>query len=223
MKRIIFLSSVLAVLALGQSCNCSPDAKLGDGGDDVEDAGDNLADAGTGDDAGAQLDGGADDAGVDVDAGVSDAGCVVGSAMSAARPDSLDLFGIVSYYADGGVLPSGHYQVQYEDGCMKYSGSQGWTIHAYADGAIAAWWLVGETSAQRIAVPPGTVGYYTTNGAFATFDECVAANLLLSPVEFDFDGGVIGVWLLDSNYPDNLAGVDGRNPKWKLTRQGACQ
>lgn len=43
-----------------------------------------------------------------------------------------------------------------------------------------------------------------------------------APVDFDFAGGKLGVWLLDSNYGDNLAGEGDRNPKWKLTLLGDC-
>lgn len=156
------------------------------------------------------------------DAGTDpDAGCAFGTASSLATPGNLDLFGTIAYFGDGGALPAGSYRVQYVDGCMKYSSSQDWTIHAYASGS-SGWWLVGATSAQQYLMPPGTVGYASSNGAFAAFADCVAANLLLPPTDFEFDGGVLGVWLQDSPYSDNLAGEDGRNPAWKLTRRGAC-
>jgi hypothetical protein len=46
---------------------------------------------------------------------------------------------------------------------------------------------------------------------------------LLPPIEFDFEGGPLGIWLADSNYGDNLSGVGGRNPSWKLTLlSGSC-
>jgi hypothetical protein len=104
---------------------------------------------------------------------------------------------------------------------MKYGGAQGWTIHAYASGSIA-WWLVGANSSIQYLMPPGTVGYDSSNGAYVQFADCVAANLLLPPVEFDFDGGVLGVWLQDSPYSDNLSGEGGRNPAWQLSRLGGC-
>ncbi len=69
---------------------------------------------------------------------------------------------------------------------------------------------------------PGTVGFLVGSGGFATFDECVAANQLVAPIEFAFDGGPIGVWLEDYPYTDNLAGMNGRNPKWDLTLLGDC-
>jgi hypothetical protein len=148
--------------------------------------------------------------------------CDFGSAGSFATQTQLDLFGSIVYFSDGASLPAGRYRLSYVDGCMKYAGDQGWTIHAYAGGASAAWWIVGDTSAARITVPPGTVGYSTAAGAFTNFDDCVAANTALGPTEFDFEGGKLGVWLLDSNYGDNLAGVGGRNPRWQLTLLGAC-
>jgi hypothetical protein len=134
----------------------------------------------------------------------------------------LDLFGQVAYFVDGGSLGRGKYRVTYVDGCMKYSNSgQDWTIHAYASGSNA-WWLVGATTSEKVVMPPGTVGFAASNGAFAQFADCVTANRALAPVEFDFDGGALGVWLQDSPYSDNLSGEMGRNPVWSLAKLGAC-
>jgi hypothetical protein len=130
-----------------------------------------------------------------------------------------DVFGQVDYFAGGSSLPAGRYRVTYVDGCMKYSGGQGWTVQATAPGdplGTFTWWLVGETSAIQILVPPGTVGYVAGSGAYDTFDACVAANLMLPPIDFDFAGGELGVWLEDVPYTDNVAGADGRNPTWKI-------
>jgi hypothetical protein len=150
--------------------------------------------------------------------------CALGTATSLAAPGSLDLFGTPSYFSNGDALPAGRYRVTYVEGCMKYSSTQGWTIHAYDQTGPANWWLIGATTApaDRLRLPPGTVGYSTTNGAFATFPECVAANQALPAEEFDFAGGKLGVWLNDSNYGDNLTGEGGKNPTWKLERLGAC-
>jgi hypothetical protein len=41
-------------------------------------------------------------------------------------------------------------------------------------------------------------------------------------VEFDFDGGPLGVWLNDTPYLDNVAGDNGRNPAWSLVFLQAC-
>ena len=149
-------------------------------------------------------------------------GCDLGSAVSAGTNQSLDLFGNIVYFANGATLPAGHYRLTYVDGCMKYSSGQDWTINAYADGHDG-WWLVGNTTTDKVALLPGTVGYVVSNGAFATFEACVAANLLVAPLELDFAGGKLGVWLQDSPYSDNLAGQDNRNPKWHLTGTATCQ
>jgi hypothetical protein len=155
------------------------------------------------------------DGGVDADARspgdsmvLCDAGTVVG-----------DVFGQVRYFAGGSTLPAGHYRVTYIDGCMKYSSGQGWTVQAYGPGSPAgsdAWWLVGSTTAAKIIMPPGTVGYLVGEGAYASFDDCVTANLELPPVEFDFEGGKIGLWVEDSPYSDNVPGPGGRSPTWHL-------
>jgi hypothetical protein len=151
-----------------------------------------------------------------------DASSSCGVAGSYATQQSLDLFGQIVYFEGGAALPAGHYRVQYVDGCMKYSAAQDWAVNAYADGSDS-FWLVGNTSSDRILIPPGTVGFLVGSGGFATFDECVAANQALPPKEFQFAGGKIGVWLSDSPYSDNVAGVDGRNPKWSLTLlEGDC-
>jgi hypothetical protein len=97
-------------------------------------------------------------------------------------------------------------------------------VHAYrdTDPNPLGWYLVGATTNDRVAHLPGTVGYAAGSGAYADFEACVAANKALPSVEFDFAGGKLGVWLLDSPYSDNMAGVDGRNPKWQIVRLGSC-
>jgi hypothetical protein len=153
--------------------------------------------------------------------------CNLGSAGSFATQQSLNLFGQIVYYENGQVLPAGTYRVAYVDGCMKYASYEDWAVQAIPPSD--AFWLVGATSADKIIMPPGTVGYLVDagpsmgGGGFATFDECVAANLMQdTPIDFAFDGGTIGVWLSDNPYSDNVAGVDGRNPKWSLTLLGKC-
>jgi hypothetical protein len=176
-------------------------------------------------DAGAGALGGGPEAGASAAGAGGEAGaasCELGEVSSAGTNQNLNLFGTVVYFADGDALPAGRYRITFVDGCMKYSSAQDWTIHAYASAEPDGWWFVGDTTAQKIVVPPGTVGYAVANGAYATFDACVSANLALPPKEFDFAGGKLGVWLQDDNYGDNLAGVDDRNPKWKLTLLGAC-
>jgi hypothetical protein len=36
-------------------------------------------------------------------------------------------------------------------------------------------------------------------------------------VDFDFAGGELGVWLEDNPYSDNVPGLNGRSPAWRLT------
>jgi hypothetical protein len=220
-----------------------------DGGSPSLDAGGENPDSGNPSlDAGSEShDGGSTHAGGGTDAGlvsVADAGpgeprdagpgteihddggvhCDFGSAQSQATAGTLDLFGEIVYFADGLEFPPGTYRVVYEDGCMKYASSQAWTIHAYGNaGFDHRWWIVGETTSDRKVKTPGTTGIFVGAGGYETFAECVAANLSLSvPVTFEHSGGKLGVWLHDSNYPDNVAGEDGRNPRYRLERLGSC-
>jgi hypothetical protein len=126
-----------------------------------------------------------------------------------------DPFGTTTSWNGGASLPSGHYRVTYVDGCMKYSSSQGWTINAYANGPDTLYVV---QSNQAIAPAPGTVGFYVNQGAFASFDACVAANLNDAPLEFDvISAGPIGLHLVDDPYTDNVAGENGRNPTYHLS------
>lgn len=127
--------------------------------------------------------------------------CDFGTARSTATTSTLDLYGKVVFFNGGASLAAGRYAIRYLDGCMKFAPDQGWTIHAYEDGR-SAWWLVGATSSLPLLMPPGTVGWSPSNGAFSTFADCVAANRALSPKEFDFAGGVLGIWLRDTPYSD---------------------
>lgn len=146
----------------------------------------------------------------------NDAGCGLGEASSTATSGELDLFGTPAYFNDGLPLPAGRYRVTYLDGCMMYGSGQGWTVNAYASDQ-ACWYVIGETTGDRIVVPPGTIGYAPGSGAFASFDDCVAASRTIAPVEFELAAEQrVGIWLLDSPYSDNMAGVDGNNPRWRL-------
>jgi hypothetical protein len=158
------------------------------------------------------------------DARYGDGGaCSFGSAASIATSANLNLFGQIVYYEDGGAFPSGRYRARYADGCMKYDYLQGWTVQGDGPDAAGGFWFVGATTTDLIAKPPGTVGVFAGAGAYSTFDDCVDANLSLDqPLEFDFDGGPIGVWLDDNPYLDNVAGDNGRNPAWNLVLLQAC-
>jgi len=126
-----------------------------------------------------------------------------------------DAFGASAWWNGGAPLPAAHYRVTYVDGCMKYSSSQGWTVNAYANGPDTLY-VVGANEAM-IAPAPGTVGFLVNQGAFVSFDACVAANQSDAPLEFDWAGGPIGLWLDDSPYTDNVAGQSGRNPTYRLS------
>jgi len=150
-----------------------------------------------------------------VDASVMDVAVVDGGACSTVVVG--DIFGGIVYFGGGTPFPPGRYRVSYVDGCMKYAAAWGWSVHA--DGQYA-WSLVGDTSADKIVRPPGTVGYMLGSGGFTTFDECVTANQVLAPVDFRFAGGRIGLWLYDEPYGDNVGGPGGRSPSWRLECMG---
>lgn len=147
--------------------------------------------------------------------------CAVGEAGSFATNEDLDLFGDVVYFNGGKPLPEGRYRIRYIDGCMLYMVGQAWAVHGSEAGNYA-FWLVGESSADQIMMPPGTYGYQVGSGGYASFEQCIDANLALQPVEFEHTGGRLGIWLQDNPYADNLAGEAGRNPKWALTLLGSC-
>jgi hypothetical protein len=143
--------------------------------------------------------------------------CELGSASSFATMSDLNLFGQIVYYEDGGSLPPGRYRAKYVSGCMKYDYVFSWQVQAQAPGPGAAgFWFVGDTSDDRIVMPPGSTSSYPV------FDDCVRANQAVPPEEFQFDGGKIGVWLNDTPYSDNIPGGDGGNPNWQLTLLGVC-
>lgn len=140
-------------------------------------------------------------------------GCSLGQATSLASDQSLDLFGNITYFANGKDLPAGRYRIAYVDGCMKFSASLPWSVN---NALSTGWWLVGAASDDRVVALPGKADNIPLLGA-ATFEECVARNRMLGPKEFDFAGGKLGIWLDDGPYTDNLAGDGGRNPTWQLT------
>jgi hypothetical protein len=158
------------------------------------------------------------DAGVfQSDAGPTDGVCDLGSAASFATSADLNLFGQIVYYEDGGALPPGRYRLSYVGGCMKYDFIFNWQVQASPpDAGGGGFWLVGDTSDDRIVMPPGLTTSYPV------FADCVRANQGVPPEEFQFDGGKLGVWLNDNPYLDNTAGDDGGNPKWQLTLLGTC-
>jgi hypothetical protein len=150
-----------------------------------------------------------------------DGGCSTSSSTGLAELATLDPKGSVSYFG-AAELPAGKYRVEYVDGCMTWGpaalGYQ-WSIHA---GSIpgqsgVTCQLVGATRADSIATLPGTAGT-----GYLTYEECVAANEGIAPLEFEFRGGKLGVWSSDFNPADNIGGEGqdrcGTSPIWKLSR-----
>jgi hypothetical protein len=120
--------------------------------------------------------------------------CVVGTVTSQATANDLSLFGTPVYFQNGAALAAGSYRLQNNGGCIKYGPGQNWTVHAYANGVVS-WWIIGETSASQIIVPPGTVGFERVPGgadrdigSFTDFALCDSTNRALAPTDFSFAG-----------------------------------
>lgn len=143
--------------------------------------------------------------------------CAFGMAQSRATASNLDLFGAVVYFNGGQPVPAGTYRVRYLDGCFKYGANQGWTVHGYADGR-STWYVIRETMANKVVVPPGNVGFMLGAGGWPSFEDCVNASRMMPPRDFAHSGGRLGIWLEDEIYGDNTAGESGRNPSWELLR-----
>jgi hypothetical protein len=133
-----------------------------------------------------------------------------------AAPSDPSVFGEPVYFQNGNPVPAGKYLVSYVDGCMRYSGSQGWTVNAY-EGGGPSWWIVGETVLDRRMIPPGNVGFERGAGGFDRFEDCVSASKRAAPRVLVHRGGKLGYWLQDALYDDNVPGEKGRNPTWRLT------
>jgi hypothetical protein len=202
----------------GQSKGDGDDSDDGDDQGDGDDSGDgDDADDGDGDEDGQNDE---ESSSGDGDGTGSDGNCALGEAGSFATEGMLNLFGDTIYFAKGQKLPKGRYRVSFEDGCMKYNAAFTWTVNAIFGGD--GWWLVGDSTSDRVLLLPGTGGIIPGMGGFTDFEECVTANKALAPKEFDFDGGKLGIYLNDAPYDDNGAGQGGRNPKWKLVLLGEC-
>lgn len=129
-----------------------------------------------------------------------------------------------TYFAEGRDLPAGDYVLRYVDGCWK-SGVVSWTVNVGLEGYT----LVGGPTKQRLLMAPGTVGTFTNLGAYATYEECIAANQGQPSVAFHFDGGVLGLDMYSLD-PITLfvlvAGgetVGGRSPTFQLRCDGVCR
>src|SRR5262245_16796032 len=89
-------------------------------------------------------------------------------------------------FAAGAQFPAGNYRVAYVDGCRKFDGTGAWTLHASAAAAVLAPTRRGGaylimSGSEVLGPAPGTAGVLVgpgaePSGAFATYEECVAAN-----------------------------------------------
>jgi hypothetical protein len=70
------------------------------------------------------------------------------------------------------------------------------------------------------AVAPGTVALGLPFG-YTDLASCEAANRALAPVDFEFDGGTLGIYNNDFQPSDNVIDVEGGAPTWRLT--GGCR
>ena len=93
---------------------------------------------------------------------------------------------------------------------------------------------------QAITTTPATVGSAISDeeaGALARttvnlfkawnltdFEACVSANKVVAPPStYQHHGGRLGIWMRDVTYADNVVGSGGRNPRWELSGQTACE
>jgi hypothetical protein len=179
------------------------------------------------------------------DAGAADGGshdasppvCTTMTSSVTGLPETLalDVTGPVRYFAAGASLPAGKYRVEYVDGCVTYGPGYayppwGWTIHA---GMVPGnYWLMGAYGGHCVMVGAATddvVGVLpgTTNPppGIDTYANCVTANKAMDqPLDFDFQGGPLGLYIEDTMPGDNVGGPapDGVTPTWKLTPLSVC-
>jgi hypothetical protein len=152
------------------------------------------------------------------DGGVADAGCaavigpqdLVGTATVLVNGPDATAAPAPTMFANGSDLPAGRYRLRYVDGCLMYSFGLGWMVTSSVENGV---WLVSRSSNDRVVKAPPTASVAT-----AVFADCVSAARMSAPVDFDFAGGPLGVWLLDSPYIDNVPGENGRNPTYELER-----
>jgi hypothetical protein len=153
------------------------------------------------------------------DSGASDT-CAADAAMIepvTVTPDYLD--NAIAYFADGGTFAPGHYTVTYVSGCVRYNGYSNLTVN----GQPTFEYLIvsGADDAQApLAVAPGTVAVGLPFG-YTDLASCEAANRALAPVDFEFDGGTLGIYNNDFQPSDNVIDVEGGAPTWRLT--GGCR
>lgn len=166
--------------------------------------------------------------------------CAPDAATVSGLPETLaiDTTGSVQYFAGGAALPAGRYRVTYVDGCMQYGGDiagveqWGWTIDT---GSVAGnpalsgspysgeCVLVGAASGDVVAALPGTTN---PPPGIASYADCVSANKAMdAPLDFDFAGGKLGLFVEDLLAGDDVGGqsMGGVSPTWRLTALAACE
>jgi hypothetical protein len=152
------------------------------------------------------------------DAGASST-CAPDAAMIApvtVTPDYLD--NAVAYFADGGTFVPGHYTVTYVSGCVRYNGYSNLTVNGQP---TFEYLIVSDADAQAaLAVAPGTVALGLPFG-YTDLASCETANRALAPVDFDFDGGPLGIYNNDFQPSDNVIDNESGAPTWRLT--GGCR
>jgi hypothetical protein len=135
---------------------------------------------------------------------------------------SIDVHGAATYFENGASLPAGKYRLEYVNGCMEwgqYALGWHWTIDTpaeYPGGPLGQCLLVGSSTANVIGALPGTAGA----PGYDTYSECVAANMSMdAPLDFDFAGGKLGLWMNDNNPADDSGGESecGFSPTWRLS------
>lgn len=128
-----------------------------------------------------------------------------------------DIFGTPTFFSGGQALPVGRYRVAYVDGCMKYDASWSWTVQGTIEPVLGLsfQWVLVRATTNVLAMLPGTAAPISVSG-YATYEECVAANLALPPLDIDFTGGPLAIWQNDFQPSDNIAG--DRSPTWSLSR-----
>ena len=161
--------------------------------------------------------------------------CMLSGGIRLPEDVAVDVPGATQrYYAAGMMLPAGRYRVEYVTGCNTMGDPSlcGWTVHASTTmPGLANCFLVANDTTV-IGVTPGTSGAFVDpdpmiGGAFATYEECVAANCTQPPFDFDFPGGKLGVQRDGGGAlgaVDDLGGeaVGGASPTFRLSRLDPC-
>jgi hypothetical protein len=137
-------------------------------------------------------------------------------------------------FAGGAAFPAGRYRIEYVDGCRRYDNTAAWTLHASllaaglsSEGRGGCYMIMSNDRAVELA--PGTAGVVVGEGpdpagAFASYDECVAANRMQAPRELTFSTGTIGIMNAGDSSSDKTTGeaIGRRSPTYRLTRLDAC-